>query len=143
MEVDAHGGQDLGRHALSLSQEAQEDVLRAHVVHSQVSGLPHGHLQHPLAPGREGQVHGLDLGLPSPHGALHPEAHVLQGDGGPFKYLKGHPLPLGQKAHQEVFRAYDVVSQGKGFPVRQLHHSLSPFGKKLPHGGCPFSRSMS
>ena len=117
-------------HGAVLLEDAQQQVLRAHVALPQAVGLPHGVLDDPLGPGgeplgrrqpRQARAHDLHDGLPGP----------LPGDGLLRQAPVGRSALLPQKAQQQVFAAHVAVAQLLRRRLGQAQGALRPGGESV------------
>jgi hypothetical protein len=135
LELDAQVEQHLGRDALVLLDQAQQQVLGADVVVPQVRGLLHRQLQHLLGARREGQLAhrhhrraGLDDLLDLGADLVEVDAHVLE-------HVGGDPAALLHQAEQDVLGAQVLVVEALGLLASQVHDLLGAVGEAVEHGG--------
>ena len=126
--VLAAGGEHPEGHAVSLPQQAQQQVLGAHTGLAQPHRFLQGQLDDVFAAGREplgGQV------------SRRPPAHCPD-DGGAeglrvqprgAEHLGGHTVPLPQQAQQQVLAAHISVSQLGGALLGKAEGGLSTLGE--------------
>ncbi len=134
-EVRAQLDQHLGRDALALADEAEEDVLGADVVVTQLQGLAQRQLEDLLGAGRERDVPGgrraaladdlLDL-----------LAHGLEADAQRLERLGRDTLTLVDEAEQDVLGADVVVVEEPGFLLGQDHDPSRPVGEPFEQETC-------
>ena len=123
----------LGRDALALADEAEEDVLGADVVVAELKGLAEGELQHLLRPGREGDV--ARRGRPALADDLFDLVpHRLQRNAERFECLGRDALTLVDEAEEDVLGADVVVVEQARFFLRQHHDSSSPVSEAFEQG---------
>jgi hypothetical protein len=132
VQVGAELDQHLGGHALTLADQAQQDVLGADVVVAQLLGLPRGQLEHLLGTRGERDVPGRHL-LALADDLLDLLPHCLQADAKRLQDFRGHALTLMDQAQQDVLGADVVVVQHPGLFLRQHHNPPRPIGKLLKH----------
>src|SRR5690606_9285890 len=124
--------QHLRGDALALADEAEQDVLGADVVVSQLQRLAQRQLQDLLGTGGEGDVAGRGL-LPLPDDLLNLLADGFEADAEALQGLGGDALALVDEAEQDVLRANVVVVEHPGFFLRQDNHAPCAAGKPLEH----------
>ena len=125
-------GQHLGGHALTLTQEAEEDVLGADVVVAQLQGLSQRELQNLLRARSEGDVPaGGGLALADDLDDL--AAHRVQGDVHRLQRLGGHSLSLVDEAEKEVLSADVVVVERPSLVLGQDDDAAGAVGKAFEH----------
>ena len=93
-QLQAQVHQHLGGHALLLAQQAQQDVLGAHVVVVQVAGLLHRVFDDLLGPGRLRQLAHRDHVGPALHQLLDLQADLAQVDVEVLQDVGRHPAAL-------------------------------------------------
>jgi hypothetical protein len=133
-QIRAEFHEDLGGDALTLANQAEEDVLGADVIVAELQRLAERQLKHLLRAGREGDVAGrraaavandlFDLG-----------AHGLQRDTEGFQRLRRDTLTLVDQTQEDVFGADVVVVQQARFFLRQYHHSSGSVCETFEHCG--------
>ena len=129
-QVGAQLDQDLGGHALALTDEPEEDVLGADVVVAELERLTQRELEDLLGPGRERDVAAgggsaladdlLDLG---PDG--------LQRDAERLERLGRDTFALVDQPQEDVLGTDVVVVEETGFFLGQDDHPASPVGEAL------------
>src|SRR3954468_683605 len=107
VEIGAQLHQDLGGDALTLADEAEQDVLGADVVVAELQRLAQRQLQDLLGARGEGDVPGRGL-LALADDLLHLLADALQRDAEGLERLRGDTLTLVDQAQEDVLGA-DVV----------------------------------
>jgi hypothetical protein len=130
--VGAELDQHLRGHALALTDQPEQDVLRADVVVAQLLGLAQRQLQDLLGPGRERDVPGRRL-LPAADDLLDLGAHRFEGDAEGLQGRGGHALALVDQAEQDVLGADVVVVEEPGLLLGQHNHPPGPVGELLKH----------
>ena len=145
----AHAGQVcteldqyLRRHAFTLADEAQQDVLGADVLVAQLQRFAQREFQYLLGTRGERDVAArrvatgaddvLDLG-----------AHGIQGDAHGFQSLRCDTLALLDQAEQDVLGADVVVIQRACFLLRQHNDAARAIREPLEHGVLPFSKDVA
>ena len=113
-EVGAQLHEDLGGDALTLADEAEEDVLGADVVVAELQRLAEAQLEDLLGPGREGDV-ARRGGAAVTDDLLDLGAHGLQRDAERLERLGGDALTLVDQAEQDVLGADVVVVEQARF----------------------------
>ena len=108
--VRPHGGDHPHGHGAALPQDAQQQVLRAHVAAAAPAGLPHRVLDDPLGPG------GQPLGRRQPGEPRADDAHdgvpgLLRRDGLLRQTTVGGAPLLPQEPQQQVLAAHIAVAQ--------------------------------
>ena len=126
--IRAHGAQHPHSHGALLPQDAQQQVLRAHIAASGPAGLPHGVLDDPLCPGGEA------LGRGQPRQTRADDAHhrvpgPLLGDRLLCQTAVGGPRLLSQQAQQQVLAAHIAVAQLLRGLLGQAQGVLRPGGE--------------
>ena len=96
--------------ALALAQQAQQDVLGADVVVTQLQRLAEAQLEHLLRPRREGDVPGGGL-LALADDVAHLLAHGIEGTPEGFERLGADSLVLVDQTEQDVLGADVIVVQ--------------------------------
>jgi hypothetical protein len=132
VEVSAQLDQHLSRHALALTDEAEQDVLGADVVMAELKRLTQGQLQHLLGPRRERNVPARRL-LALADDFLDLLAHTLKRNAQTFQCLRRHALSLVDQAKQDVLRTDVVVVEHPGLFLGQDDNPTRPVGKPLEH----------
>ena len=131
-QVRAELGQDLGGHALALSQQAEQNVLGADVIVAQLEGLAQGELEHLLGPGGEGDVTGGG-GLALADDLDDLGAHGVQGDVHRLQRLGGHALALVDEAEEEVLGADVIVVERARLVLGQDDDAAGAVGEAFEH----------
>src|SRR5919198_1168555 len=106
-EVGAELHENLGGDSLAFPDEAEEDVLGADVVVTELERLTKGQLEDLLRPRREGDVAGR-AGATLPDDLLHLSPYGLERDAQRLERLGRHTFPLVDQPEEDVLRA-DVV----------------------------------
>ena len=133
-EVGAQLHEHLGGNALALADEAEQDVLGADVVVTQLQCFAQRQFEHLLRAGREGDVaRGRRAALADD--LLDLAAHGLERNAEGFECLGGDSFTLVDEAEQDVLGADVAVVQETRFLLRQHHHSPSPIGEAFKHVG--------
>ena len=132
IEVGAQFDQHLRGHTLTLADEAQQDVLRADVVVSELQRLTKGELQDLLGAGGEGNVAAGSL-LALPDDLLNLRAHGFERDAQALQSLGCDTLALVDEAEQDVLGADVVVVEHPGLFLGQDNDPSGPVGKPLEH----------
>ena len=130
--VSAQLDQHLGGDALALADQAEQDVLGADVVVTELQGLPQRQLEDLLGARSEGDVPGgclLALAGDLPDVL----ADRLQADPQRLKGLGGDALALADQAEQDVLGADVVVVEHPGLFLSQDHNPPRPVGEPLEH----------
>jgi len=138
-ELEAEVHEHLGRHALLLAEQAQEDVLGADVVMVEVAGLFHRVLDDLLGAGRLRELahrHHVRAALDE---LLDFHADLPQVDVEVLEHVGGDAAPLLDEAEENVLGADVLVVEPLGLLVGQLHHLASPVCKTLVHEEVPSS----
>ena len=136
-QIDVHLDEHLGAHALTFTDQSEQDVLGADVAVAQLQGFTQRKLQHLLGVRGKGDVpvrrrvalayHLFDLLA----GGI--QLHALRGE-----RLGGHALTFADQAEQQVFGANVVVLKGPRLFLRQHDHAPCTVGKPFEHA-CPSS----
>jgi len=132
VEVGAELDEDLRGHALTLTDESEQDVLGADVGVAELQSLTEGVLEDLLGPRGEGDVAGRGL-LALADDLLHLLADGCQGDVEVLEGLGGKPLALVDEAQQDVLGADVVVVEHAGFFLRQHHNPSGPICEPFEH----------
>ncbi len=132
VQVGTQLDQHLRRDALTLADEAEQDVLGADVVVAQLQRLAQRQLQDLLGPGRERDVPARRL-LPLADDLLDLLPDALQGDPEGLEGLGGHSLALVDEAEEDVLGADVVVVEHPGFFLRQNDNPPRSVGEPLEH----------
>ena len=129
-ELHAAARQDPGGHAVPLPQQAQQQVLGAHVAVAQSGGLRHGQLNDLFATGGQPLGGHGDRGS-HPHQPGNGAADGLGLQTGVAQHLGGHALPLPGQAQQQVLGAHVAVTQLGGGLLCQTQGGLGPLGESV------------
>src|SRR6266487_240619 len=132
VEVGAQLDQHLGGDALTLTDQPEQDVLRADVVVAELQRLTQRQLQHLLGPRRERDVPARRL-LALADDLLDLLAHTLKRNAEALESLGRHALTLVDEAEQDVLRADVVVVEHPGFFLSQHDNPTRSVGKPLEH----------
>ena len=124
--------QHLGRHPVPLPDQAEEDVLGADVVMSQLQRLPQAQLQDFLRPGSERDVPGRGL-VSLPDGLHHLATHGIQPDAEVQQAAGGDPLAFVDETEEDVLGSDVVVVEQPRFFLGQDHHPAGPVGEAFEH----------
>ena len=132
VQVRAQLDQHLGRHALTLADEAEQDVLGTDVVVAELQRLAQRQLEDLLGPRRKRDMPGRCL-LALADYLLDLLAHGLLADAQRLQGLGGDTFTLMDQAEQDVLGTDVVVVEHPGFFLSQHHNSPRPVGKPLEH----------
>src|SRR5690606_32169116 len=132
VQVRTHLDQHLGSHALALADQAEQDVLRADVVVTELQRLPQRQLEHLLGPRRERDVPARRL-LPLANDLLDLLTHAFQRDAQRFESLGGYAFTLVDQTQEDVLGADVVVVEHPGLFLGQDDHPPSAVGEPLEH----------
>ena len=132
-EINAEVFQDPGSDALTFADQAQQQVLGADVVVTQLAGFLQGQLENTFGPGGEGDLHGHEAGAPADD-LLDFHPGILEVDPHGLEDLGGHAGALTDQTQQDLLRANEVVSQAAGLFLGQHDHLDGLLGKPLEHG---------
>src|SRR5215813_5332358 len=132
VQVRAHAHQHLRGHAITLTEQSQQDVLGTDIVVAQRQRLAPPQLHHLLGPRRERDTPGRSQ-LALADDLLNLLAYRLQADPQRLQRPGRHSLALMNEAKQQVLGADVVVVQHPGFFLSQDHHPPCPVGKPLKH----------
>src|SRR6266516_2633818 len=136
-EVGAELDEHLGRHALALADEAEQDVLGADVVVAEIQRLAQAQLQDLLGARRERDVPARGAVAPADD-LLDLRADPLQRHAAdPPQRLGGGAFALVEQAEQEVLGADVVVVQEPGLLLGEHDHSPGPVGATLANPQTP------
>ena len=134
-EVGAQLDQHLGRDALALADEAEEDVLGADVVVAELQRLAQRQLEDLLGAGRERDVpRGRRAALADD--LLDLLAYGLEADAQRLERLGRDTLTLVDEAEQDVLGADVVVVEEPGFLLGQDHDPSRPVGEPFEQETC-------
>ncbi|SII20256.1 Protein of uncharacterised function (DUF3170) [Mycobacteroides abscessus subsp. abscessus] len=131
-EIRAELDEDLSGHALSLADEAEQDVLGADVAVAQLQRLAEAELEDLLRARGERDVPARRL-LALPDDLLHLIAHLLEGDVHPFECLGCQALTFVDEAEQDVLGADVVMLEEFGLFLGEHHHSAGSVSEPLEH----------
>ena len=132
VQVGAEPDQHLGGDALTLADQAEQDVLGTDVVVAQLVGLTQRELEHLLRERSERDVSGRCLLAPADD-LLHLLAHRLQADPQRLRGVGRHAPALVKEAEQDVLGTDVIVVEQPGLFLRQDHNPPRPVGKPLKH----------
>jgi L-fuconolactonase len=132
VQVAAKPDQHLGRHAVTLADQAEQDVLGADVVIAEQQRLAQRQFQHLLGPRRERDVPGWGVRAHA-HDLLDLVAHRVQADVQGRQRLGGEPTFFVQHPEQDVLGTHVVVVQRPGLFLGQHDHPPRPVGEPLEH----------
>src|SRR5450759_3271661 len=132
VEVGAELDQHLRCDTLALTDQAQQDVLRAEVVVAELQRLAQAQLEDLLGARGEGDVAGWGL-LTLANDLLDLLAHGIQGDTKALKCLGGDAFALVDQAEQNVLGPDVVVVEHARFFLRKHNHPAGPVGKPFKH----------
>jgi hypothetical protein len=127
-QLDEH----LRCNAFTLADEAEQDVLRADVVVSELQCLTEAELKDLLRAGREGNVAGRLL-LTLANDVLHLLAHRVEGDVERLESLCCNAFTLVDQSEQDVLGADVVVVEHLGLFLGQDNDATGAIGKSLKH----------
>ena len=139
VQVRSHLDQHLGRHALPLAEQSQQDVLGTDVLMAELVRLPQRQLEHLLGPRRERDVPGRRP-LPPADDLLHLPADRLQADSQRLQRPGRDALALVDQAEQQMLGADVGVVKHPGLFLGQDHDPPGPVGKPLKHVPTQFRR---
>mmetsp|Transcript_870 Transcript_870/g.2578 ORF Transcript_870/g.2578 Transcript_870/m.2578 type:complete len:743 (+) Transcript_870:2502-4730(+) len=125
--------QDAGGDTLPLTQEAEEQVLRADVVVPEVAGLLETELQNALGPRGERDLHRHEPAAPADD-LLHLHAGVLQVHALGLEHLGRDASSLADHAQQQLLRAHEVVPETASLLLRKHNDLDCFFCEPLEHG---------
>ena len=132
VEVGAELLQHLGGDALTLADQAEQDVLGADVGVAELQRLAQGQLEHLLGAGRERDVPAGGL-LALADDLLDLRAHGLQGDVEALQSLGRDALALVDQAEQDVLGSDVVVGEHAGLFLGQHDHPTGSVSEPLEH----------
>jgi fatty-acyl-CoA synthase len=132
VQFGAQPDQHLRGHAVTLTDQAQQDVLGADVALAELQRLTQRELQYLLGPGRERDVPGRRLLAPADD-LLDLLPHGIQADLQRLQRPGRDTFALVDEAEQEVLGTDVVVIKRPGFFLSQDHHPPGPVGKPLEH----------
>src|SRR6266508_304497 len=139
-QVGAELHQHLGGDALTVADQAEQQVLGANVVVVELERLAKGELQDLLGPRREPDVAGRGA-LALPDDLLDLGADRLQRDTERLQRPNGDALALAEQAEQQVLGGEVVVVAQPGFVLGKHNHPSSPVGEGSGHR--PHSRNAT
>jgi 3-methylfumaryl-CoA hydratase len=132
VQVRAQRGQDLRRDPVALADQAEQEVLGADVVVTELLRLAQRQLEHLLGPRRVGDLL-LRLLLAPADDLLDLLAHGVQADPQRFEGLRRDALALADEAEQDVLGTDVIVMERPGFFFCQDDGPSRPVGKPLKH----------
>ena len=132
VEVGPELHEDLGGDALTLADQAEQDVLGADVVVAELQGLAQRELEDLLGPRRERDVPARRL-LALADDLLDLLAYGLQRDAERLQRLRRDALTLVDQAEEDVLRADVVVVEHPGLFLGQDDHPPRAIRKSLEH----------
>ena len=135
LQLQAEVHEDLGGHAVLLAEQAEQEVLRPHVVVVQVPRLLDGVLDDLLGPRRLRELahrHHLGSALDQ---LLHLQAHLAEIDVQVLEDVGADAGALLHQTQEDVLRPDVLVVEALGFLVRQGHHLAGSIGQSLEHAG--------
>ena len=132
VEVGAELLQDLRGDALALADEAEQDVLGADVVVTELQGLAERELQDLLGAGREGDVTRRRR-LALADDLLDLLAHRLERDVERLERLGGDPFSFVDQAEQDVLGPDVVVVEHPRLFLREDHDAAGSVRETLEH----------
>ena len=132
-KVCAQLHEHLGGHPFALTDEAEENVLGADVVVTELQRLAQRQLQNLLRARREGDVTGRRRAALTDD-LLYLMAYRLEGDAERLEGFGRHPLALMNKPEQNVLGADVVVVQQPRFFLRQDDDATCSVGEPFEQG---------
>src|SRR5690606_34154863 len=132
VEVCAELHEHLGGDALTLADEAEQDVLRADVVVAELERLAQAQLEHLLRAGRERDVAG-GLLLTLADDVLHLLAHGVERYAEGLEGLRGNAFALVDEAEQDVLRTDVVVVEHLRLFLGENDHATGTICEPLEH----------
>ena len=136
VEVGPQLDQHLGRDAFTLTDQAEQDVLRADVGVVDLERLAHRELQHLLGARGEGNVSGGSL-LALTDDLLHLLADGLERDAERLQSLRCDAFTLMDQPEQEVLGTDVVVVEHARLVLGEDNHSPGAVGEPVEHAGTP------
>ena len=136
VEVRAQLDEDLGRDALALADQAEQDVLGADVVVAELQRLAQAELEDLLGARGERDVTRRCL-LTLADDLLNLLADRLQRDAEALQSLGGDAFTLVDEAEQDVLRADVVVVEHARFLLRKHDHPTGTVGEPFKHLSAP------
>mmetsp|Transcript_26776 Transcript_26776/g.58372 ORF Transcript_26776/g.58372 Transcript_26776/m.58372 type:complete len:1072 (-) Transcript_26776:90-3305(-) len=130
--ISTKGLQHARSNALTLTQEAQQDVLSANVVVTKLASLLQGHLQHPLSTRGEWNLHSHKT-TATANNFLNLHAGVLQVHTHALQHLCSNASALADQAQQKLLSAHKVVAQPARLLLCKHDHLDGLFGEPLKH----------
>mmetsp|Transcript_33134 Transcript_33134/g.72240 ORF Transcript_33134/g.72240 Transcript_33134/m.72240 type:complete len:942 (-) Transcript_33134:128-2953(-) len=127
--------QDTRGNTLTLTEQAEQEMLGANVVVSQLAGLLKGQLKHTLGTGGEGDLHGHEAG-PAANDLLNLNTSLLQVHTHRLEHLSGNTGALTDQTKQNLLSANEVVTQATGLLLGKHNHLDRLLGEALEHGLC-------
>ena len=122
------GVQHPHRHTIPLPEDAQQQMLGAHILVAQPHRLGEGELNDLLAPWGQ-PLRGDGPRRAHPHQLGHRFFQALRLQAGGLEDLGGYPPPLPGQAQQQVFAAHIAVAQLRRALLGQPQGSLGPLGE--------------
>ena len=130
--IDAQVREHAGRNALALTDEAEQEVLRADVVVVELTRLFEGELDHALR--ARGEHHLLLNGLPAAaHDRFDFLAYLCEVHAEGLEHFGREALPFGNDAEQDVLGSDVVVAEPLRFFLRQDDAASGSLGERFPH----------
>eukprot|EP00976_Prorocentrum_cordatum_P101218 1192534-Prorocentrum_minimum.AAC.1 len=117
---------------LALADHAEQQMLGADVVVSQLTGLLQGKLEHTLGAGGERDLHRDEAG-PAADDLLNLGTTLLQVQAHRLEHLGGNSGALADETQQDLLSAHVVVPQAPGLLLGQHHHLDGLLGEALEH----------
>ena len=130
LQVGAEVLEHVGRDALALDEQAEQEVLGAHVVVAHPPGLLEGDLDDLLDPGGGNDLLDDDPLVAAEHG-LDGAAHLVDLDAQVVEDLGGQPLTFAQQAEQEVLRTYVRMVRALGLLLGEGEDLLRSLSEPL------------
>ena len=137
-ELQTKVHQDLGGHAVLLTEQAEQLVFGANVVVVQASSFVDGVLDDFLGPGGQGQLaqgHHLRTGL---HQFFDFDANLAQIDGQALEHIGAHATAFFHQAQQDVFGPDVLVVKALGLLLSKRHHFAGSVCESFKHLQIPF-----
>ena len=135
-QLGAQLHQHLGGDALTLADQAEQNVLGADVVVAELQRLAQAQLQHLLGARGERDVAGRRL-LALADDLLDLAAHAFQRDAQRLQRLGGYALTLVNESQQDVLGADVVVVEHPGLFLSQDDDAACAVGKSFEHRWLP------
>ena len=133
LELEAEVHEYLGRDALLLPQQAQQDVLGTDVVVIEVAGLLHRILNDFFGPRSLGQFAHRDHVRAALDELFDLHADLAEVDVEVLEDVRGNAAALLDEAEQNMFSADVLVVEPLGLLVGQLHHLAGAIRKSFVH----------